>query len=182
MTPQMFPIPPRITMQRMKTEMLKKKSPGNVALLNDRVVRAGDAAEERAARVRPGLRPHQRDAHRGRGGLVLADRDPRAAEPRVLQPQRAEHREQQQDDRDPEEDVGRLDLVAEVIRLAAREEVRRQERRRSQSERRLPKPIESSGVIPFGPFVRLTPVPKKLSPLRAICGRISPKPSVTIAR
>ena len=32
-TPQMFPIPPRMTMQRMNTEMLKKKSPGNVALL-----------------------------------------------------------------------------------------------------------------------------------------------------
>ena len=47
---------------------------------------------------------------------------------------------------------------------------------------RLPKPGESIGVIPFGPFVRLKPVPKKLSPLRAICGRISPKPSVTIAR
>ena len=46
----------------------------------------------------------------------------------------------------------------------------------------LPKPGASSGVIPFGPFVRLKPVPRKLSLLRAICGRISPKPSVTIAR
>ena len=70
-------------MQRMNTEMLKKKSPGNVALLNDRVVRAGDAAEERAARVGPRLRAHQRDAHRRGRGLVLADRDPRAAEARV---------------------------------------------------------------------------------------------------
>ena len=93
-TPQMFPIPPRITMQRMNTEMLKKKSPGNVAALEDRVVGAGDAAEERAGRVRPRLRPHQRHAHRGGGGLVLADRDPGAAEPRVAQPQRAEDREQ----------------------------------------------------------------------------------------
>ena len=33
MTPQMLPIPPRMTMQRMNTEMLKKKSPGNVAHL-----------------------------------------------------------------------------------------------------------------------------------------------------
>jgi len=32
-TPQTLPIPPRMTMQRMNTEMLKKKSPGNVALL-----------------------------------------------------------------------------------------------------------------------------------------------------
>ena len=31
----------------------------------------------------------------------------------------------------------------------------------------MPKPIESSGVIPFGPFVRLKPVPRKLSLLRA---------------
>src|SRR5689334_13827494 len=30
-TPGMFPMPPRMTMQRMKTEMLKKKSLGNVA-------------------------------------------------------------------------------------------------------------------------------------------------------
>ena len=104
-------------MQRMKTEMLKKKSPGNVALLNDGVVRAGDAAEERAARVGPGLRPHQRDAHRGRGRLVLADRDPGPAEPRVPQPQRAEDGEEQQDERRPEEDVGRLDLVPEHVAL-----------------------------------------------------------------
>ena len=33
MTPGMLPIPPRMTMHRMETEMLKKKSPGKVALL-----------------------------------------------------------------------------------------------------------------------------------------------------
>jgi hypothetical protein len=33
MTPQMLPIPPRMTMQRMKTEMLKKKSSGKTAPL-----------------------------------------------------------------------------------------------------------------------------------------------------
>ena len=32
-TPQTLPIPPRMTMQRMNTEMLKKKSSGNVPLL-----------------------------------------------------------------------------------------------------------------------------------------------------
>jgi len=42
----------------------------------------------------------------------------------------------------------------------------------------LPKPGESIGVMPFGPFVRLKP--PRLSPLRATCGRISPKPSVTV--
>ena len=47
-------------------------------------------------------------------------------------------------------------------------------------ERSWPKPGVSIGVIPFAPFVRLKP--PRLSPLRAICGRISPKPSVTIAR
>ncbi len=100
---------------------------GERRALEDGVVRAGDAAEERAARVRPRLRPHQRDAHRRRGGLVLADRDPGAAEPRVLQPQRAEDREEQQHDRGPEEDVGRLDLVAEIGRVAALQVVRGQE-------------------------------------------------------
>ena len=33
MTPQMFPIPPRMTMQRMNTEIWKKKSSGNAPLL-----------------------------------------------------------------------------------------------------------------------------------------------------
>ena len=33
-TPQMLPIPPRMTMQRMKIEMLKKKSSGKVPLLS----------------------------------------------------------------------------------------------------------------------------------------------------
>ena len=56
--------------------------------------RARDAAEERADRVRPGLRPHQRDAHRRGGRLVLADRDPRAPEPRVAQPDAAEDGEE----------------------------------------------------------------------------------------
>src|SRR5262249_16825590 len=51
--------------------------------LEGRVVSAGDAAEEGAARVGPRLRAHQRDAHRGCRRLVLADRDPRPAQPRV---------------------------------------------------------------------------------------------------
>ena len=107
--------------------MLKKKSPGNVALLKRRVVRAGDAAEERAARVRPRLRPHQRHAHRGGRGLVLADRDPGAAEPRELQPERAEDGEEQQHDRGPVEDVRRGDLVPEHGAGAAGQVVGRQE-------------------------------------------------------
>jgi hypothetical protein len=32
-TPQIVPMPPRMTMQRMKIEMLKKKSSGNVPAL-----------------------------------------------------------------------------------------------------------------------------------------------------
>ena len=43
-----------------------------------------------------------------------------------------------------------------------------------------PKPGASIGVMPFGPFVRLKPL--RSAPLRATWGRISPKPSVTIAR
>src|SRR3954470_20152467 len=35
MTPQTFPMPPRMTIERMKAEMLKLKSFGNVELLND---------------------------------------------------------------------------------------------------------------------------------------------------
>ena len=35
MTPQMFPMPPRMTMHRMKTEIWKKKSSGNAPLLYD---------------------------------------------------------------------------------------------------------------------------------------------------
>src|SRR6266511_3889298 len=44
-------------------------------------VGAGDAAEERACRIGPRLRPHQRHAHRSSRGLVLANRDPRSSEP-----------------------------------------------------------------------------------------------------
>src|SRR4051794_16294792 len=58
------------------------------------IERPCDTTEERAGRVRPRLRPHERDAHCRSGGLVLADRDPRAAEPRVAQPHRAEDRDQ----------------------------------------------------------------------------------------
>src|SRR3954470_14460526 len=53
---------------------------GERAALEAGVERAGDAAEECARGVRPRLSPHQRDAHRARGGLSLADRDPGATE------------------------------------------------------------------------------------------------------
>ncbi len=43
-----------------------------------------------------------------------------------------------------------------------------------------PNPRESIGLIPNDPFVRLKP--PKLSPFRITCGRISPNPSVTMAR
>src|SRR3569833_827443 len=94
------------------------------AALVARVVRAGDAAEERARRIGPGLRPHQRNAHRRGGGLVLADRDPRAAEPRVAQPHRAEDREQDEPDRRPEVEaveVRRGQLVGRQMPLRQRQ-------------------------------------------------------------
>ena len=83
--------------------------------LEARVERAGDAAEERADRVRPGLRAHQRDAHRGGGSLVLADRDPGPAEPRVAQPDAAEDRDQQDHDRRPEVPLRPLGRLAEAL-------------------------------------------------------------------
>ena len=66
---------------------------------------SGDAAEEGAARVGPRLRPHQRDPHRRSGHLVLADRDPRPAEPRVAKADGAEDRDQKEHDRRPVDEV-----------------------------------------------------------------------------
>ena len=57
--------------------------------------RAGHPAEGRAHRVGEQLGAHQRDAHRHRGDLVLAQRDPRPAEPRVAHPQVDEEHDQQ---------------------------------------------------------------------------------------
>src|SRR5581483_7594080 len=74
------------------------------AALVARVPRAGDAAEERARRVRPGLRAHQRHAHRRSGGLVLANRDPRAADARVPQPCADDDREDDEREPGPQED------------------------------------------------------------------------------
>ena len=98
-TPQMLPMPPRMTMQRTKIEMLEVEVVRERAALVARVVRAGDAAEERADRVRPRLRAHQRHAHRRGGDLVLADRDPRAAEARVAHARATEDRDQHEHER-----------------------------------------------------------------------------------
>ena len=90
---------------------------GECARLEARVVRPRDPAEERPERVRPGLRPHQRDPHRGGRRLVLADRDPGAPETRVAQPHGAEDREEQQQEGDdvvpPLAVVGALEVVGE---------------------------------------------------------------------
>src|SRR6187551_2706707 len=71
----------------VEVEVLRKRR-----ALEGRVVRAREAAEERAAGIRPRLRPHQGDTHRRRRDLVLTDRDPGAPEPGVAEPQRAEDR------------------------------------------------------------------------------------------
>ena len=73
--------------------------------LEGREVGAGDPAEERPARVGPGLGPHQRNAHRRGGRLVLADRDPGPPEPRVAQADRAEDGDGEQRERGPVEDA-----------------------------------------------------------------------------
>src|SRR5207302_10235355 len=83
-----------------------------------RVVRAGDAAEERTSRIRPRLRTHERNAHRGGGHLVLANRDPRATEPRVAQTRAAEDRHEDEHEDGPE--------VVAVERRPERTVVRRQ--------------------------------------------------------
>ena len=83
-----------MTMQRMKIEKLKRKSSGKTPCLKEPYQAPGNPAEERAARVGPGLRPHERDPHRGGGDLVLTDRDPGAAQARVPQAEAAEDRDQ----------------------------------------------------------------------------------------
>src|SRR5512132_729941 len=60
------------------------------ARVEGRDVSPGGPAEEGADRVGPRLRPHQRDAHRPGRRLVLADRDPGAAQTRVSKADRAE--------------------------------------------------------------------------------------------
>ncbi len=100
---------------------------GEGAALEARVEGAGDTAEEGADRVRPGLRAHERDAHRRGGGLVLADGDPGAAQARVAQAHRAEDRDQEQRERAPVEEVDLLERLLEVDGQAERVVQRRSE-------------------------------------------------------
>ena len=77
------PCPPRITMDRIRMEMLNAKLDGKMFFMNARVERPGDPAEDRPEGVGPELGRHRVDAHRRGGGLVLANRDPRPPQPRV---------------------------------------------------------------------------------------------------
>ena len=117
-TPQTLPMPPRMTMHRMRIEMLKKKLVGEHGRLVDRVEDAAHAAEERADGVRPELRAHQRDAHGAGRQLVLADGDPGPAQLAVAQPQRHVDREQAEEQDDV---VARLEVedVDDLLRDAA---------------------------------------------------------------
>src|SRR3954447_15818058 len=83
---------------------LEEEVVGERTALVRRIERACHSAEECARRVRPRLRPHERNAHRRRGGLILSNRDPGAPEPRVAQPHRAEDGDQHEAERSPEED------------------------------------------------------------------------------
>ena len=107
----------------MKTEIWKKKSSGNAPLLYERVEGAGDAAEERARRIRPRLRAHERHAHRRGGGLVLANRDPGATDARVAQRALQNDGEHDEHERSPEEDRVEV-LHVEVLRRQAEVGVR----------------------------------------------------------
>src|SRR6187551_2934169 len=73
---------------------VEEEVPGERRTLEARVVGARDSAEERAGRVRPCLRAHQRHAHRRCRRLVLPNCDPCSAEPRLEQPEAAEDGEQ----------------------------------------------------------------------------------------
>ena len=63
--------------------------------------RAGHAAAGRAHRVGEQLHAHGRDAHRDRGDLVLADRDPRPPDARVAQAEVDEQDDQRERERGP---------------------------------------------------------------------------------
>ena len=127
----------------MKIEKLKRKSSGKTPCLEGAVPGSGDAAEEGAAGVGPRLRSHQRDAHRGCRHLVLANGDPRAAEPRVAQPDAAEDRDQEQAEGRP---VDEVDEVYERALLL--DEVRRQaEVRQPAAEARRVDGIDAEGAV-----------------------------------
>ena len=63
--------------------------------------RARDAAERGAGGVGQQLGLDRRDAHRHRGDLVLAQRDPRAAQPRVAQAEVHEQHDHHQEQGEP---------------------------------------------------------------------------------
>ena len=93
MTPQTLPMPPSTTIASRMIEMAKWKLSARHRCVTGRERRAADAADDGADRVGRQLGPHQRHAHHARRQLVLADRQPGAAEPALADPQRDEDRE-----------------------------------------------------------------------------------------
>ena len=112
-TPQIEPMPAEDHHAEEEDRELEEEVRGERARAIAREVGAGDTAEERADRVRPRLRPHQRHAHRRGRRLVLADRDPRPPEPRVAEADAAEDGEEHEPDRHPVEEVVLVRLLAE---------------------------------------------------------------------
>ena len=85
MTPQMFPMPPTMTMTSTIIGDLEGEARREDAVDERPVDGAGEPAEDGADGVGPELRPHERDSHGRRGDLVLAHRDPGSAHLRVAQ-------------------------------------------------------------------------------------------------
>ena len=112
-TPAMLPMPPRMIMQRMKTE--KPNSNWSTLIVFWKTPRNTPAKPPIDAPIAyaHSFDAHEVDAHRRGRHLVLADRDPRAAEARVAQADVDEQHPQQHRERDEVEgrDVDAGDVV-----------------------------------------------------------------------
>ena len=84
-TPQMLPMPPRMTMIRTRIEIEKSKKSEVDGAEVGRLERSGDAGEAGAEGEREQLGPDRVDAHHLGRRLVLADGAPGPADPRALQ-------------------------------------------------------------------------------------------------
>ena len=97
-TPSTVPMPPSTIAASRKAEFEERRTGrGSPSTSDVGLDRAGDAGEERAAGEREELQAEDVDAHRLGGRLVLADGDPAAADPAVVEPD---------EDQDDEGDAG----------------------------------------------------------------------------
>ena len=85
-TPQMLPMPPRTTIARAVNDTVNPNWSGVTMTSFDGEEHAGEAGGRCADRERQQLGRDGVDAHARGRQLVLADRDPRATEARILEP------------------------------------------------------------------------------------------------